>query len=95
MLFDLGSDPDEFIDLGESPDHIDIRARLYGYLGSWGRRQSQRVTCSAQDLEKMRGSSRTRGVVLGAYDLNDIDARLMSKYVGPAAADYTGDAGDD
>lgn len=95
MLFDLGSDPDEFIDLGESPDHIDIRARLYGYLGSWGRRQSQRVTCSAQDLEKMRGSSRTRGVVLGAYDLNDIDARLMSKYVGPAAADYTGDADDD
>jgi len=88
MLFDLDSDPDEFIDLGNSPDHADIRAMMYERLGRWGRRQSQRVTRSAADIEAMRGKSRRRGIVLGAYDQGDIDAELISKYTGRAKADY-------
>ena len=88
MLFDLKTDPEEFTDLGSSPDHADVIAKMYGYLGQWGRRQSQRGTRSAADLARMRGASRSRGIVLGAYDENDIDADLIAKYTGPAKADY-------
>jgi arylsulfatase A-like enzyme len=88
MLFDLANDPQEFNDLGESADHAEIIAKMYDYLGQWGRRQSQRVTRSAADLARMRGASRTRGIVLGAYDKDDIDPDLIAKYVGPAKADY-------
>ncbi|MDJ0627004.1 MAG: sulfatase-like hydrolase/transferase [Rhodobacter sp.] len=89
MLFDLRTDPDEFTDLGDNPDHAADIARLYGHLNGWARRQSQRVTRSAEDLTAMRGASRRRGIILGVYDEGDVDAELMQKYLGPAEADYT------
>ena len=89
MLFDLGSDPEELFDVAEDPANAEHLDRLYGYLAVWGRRQSQRVTVSAGDIEAMRGRSGRRGIVLGAYDADDVDAEVISKYVGPAEADYT------
>jgi hypothetical protein len=62
---------------------------MYDHLHRWTRRQSQRVTRSADDLAAMRGSSARRGIILGAYDEADIDADLISKYVGPAGKDFT------
>ncbi len=90
MLFDLEADPQEFDDLGADPGQAAVIARLYGRLNAWARRQSQRVTRSAADLEAMRGASRRRGIILGAYDGNDVPEDLMAKYLGPAGADYTG-----
>ena len=89
MLFDLESDPDEFTDLGKSPDHADQIARLYRHLNAWARRQSQRVTRSAADLAAMRGKSRRRGILLGVYGEGDIDEELLVKYVGRAERDFT------
>ena len=89
MLFDLETDPDELVDLGDSPDHADMRAEMYGYLNAWGRRQSQRVTLSKEQLEGMRGKSYRRGIVLGAYDRSDVPEEALVKYVGKAEADYT------
>ncbi|MDJ0825403.1 MAG: sulfatase-like hydrolase/transferase [Rhodobacter sp.] len=90
MLFDLQTDPDEFVDLGQSADHGEVLDRLYRHLNAWARRQSQRVTRSAADLQAMRGRSRRRGIILGAYDAGDVEPELMERYVGPAEADYTG-----
>ncbi len=90
MLFDLKTDPQEFTDLGECPDHNEIIAGLYRQLHRWSRRQSQQVTRSAEDLARSRGKSERRGIILGAYDENDVDAELIAKYTGPAQADYTG-----
>lgn len=89
MLFDLKTDPDEFDDLGESAAHADVLSELYGHLNAWGRRQSQRVTRSEAELAAMRGVSRRKGIVLGAYEEQDVDPDLISRYVGPAEADYT------
>ncbi len=61
---------------------------MYERLGRWGRRQSQRVTRTAADLAAMRSASGRRGVVLGAYDEGDVEAELISKYVGPAKGDF-------
>jgi len=92
MLFDLREDPEEFTDLGRDPGHETERQRLYGHLNTWARRQSQRVTRSAAQIEAMRGASRRRGIILGAYAAGDVPDELMAKYVGPAEADYTGEA---
>ncbi|MEL7115738.1 MAG: sulfatase-like hydrolase/transferase, partial [Pseudomonadota bacterium] len=91
MLFDLQTDPEEFVDLGDSADHKGPVAEMYGHLHAWGLRQSQRVTRSAADIAAMTGKSYRRGIILGAYDAEDVAPELMSKYVGPAEKDYTKD----
>ena len=42
ILFDLAKDPNELVDLGESPDHHDIIENMYEKLFRWARRNSQR-----------------------------------------------------
>lgn len=37
MLYDLAEDPDEYVDLGQSPTHAHERARLYEQLARWSR----------------------------------------------------------
>lgn len=90
MLFDLANDPDELIDLGDDPAHAETIARLTGLLNQWARRQSQRVTRSAGQIAAARKGSAGVGVILGAYDENDIEDKVMAAYTGPAKADFTG-----
>ena len=80
ILFDLENDPNELEDLGESEDHQDIIADMYGKLFAWTRRQSQRTTRSEQQLIEMRTKNRGRGVVIGIYDENDTPLELTVKY---------------
>ncbi len=82
MLFDLETDPDEFVDLGDCPRHAEIRDMMYERLGKWALRMSQRTTRSDEQIEAMRVSSERRGIVLGARDASDIEQELISKYVG-------------
>ncbi len=82
MLFDLETDPDEFVDLGECPHHAKVRDMMYERLGQWARRMSQRTTRSDDEVEAMRGKSERRGIVLGARDATDVEQELISKYVG-------------
>ena len=83
MLFDLQNDPQEFHDLGTSDDHADIIALMYQRLGKWGRRMSQRVTRSDAEIDAGKGKPNGRGIVLGVYDADEIDAALTIKYRGP------------
>ena len=50
MLYDLGSDPNEFRDLGADPACEDERRRLMAALDAWGLRLSQRTTVSEQQI---------------------------------------------
>ena len=86
MLFDLDNDPEEFHDLGRSDEHADIVALMYERLGQWGRRLSQRTTRSEEDIIKMRGQSRRRGIVLGTFDGSEVDQDWLVKYRGKAPA---------
>lgn len=89
MLFDLQSDPNEFTDLGDAPEHADQINRLYGLLSQWGRRMSQRVTMSDADVRAARGRSLRRGILPFLVDGQEVPAELTEKYRGPARQLHT------
>ena len=89
MLFDLETDPDEFVDLGESPDHAAVLERLYSHLHEWGLRMSQRVTKSEDDIRQGRGKSGRKGILPFMYDGSEVPEDWTKFYHGPAPKDYT------
>lgn len=91
MLFDLKEDPDEFRDLAKADGGGEAAARLYGLLAQWGRRMSQRVTKSEDDIKAMRGRSARRGVLPFLYDGSEVSEDLIEKYSGPAPASHVGE----
>lgn len=84
MLFDLQEDPDEFHDLAKDDIHQAEIDRLYDYLAQWGRRLSQRVTKSEDDIRAMRGRSVRRGILPFLVDGSEVPDELTEKYRGPA-----------
>ena len=91
MLFDLKADPEEFHDLAKGTDHQAEIDRLYEHLASWGRRMSQRVTKSQQDILAMRGGSRRKGIFTYLADGSEVPAELIERYKGLARQKYTND----
>lgn len=88
MLFDLETDPEEFHDLGKGDSHQAEIDRLYGYLAQWGRRMSQRVTKSDDDVRAMRGDSLRKGILPFLKDGDEVPEELTERYRGPAPATY-------
>ena len=88
ILFDLAEDPDEFHDLGKTEAHQTEIDRLYGYLANWGRRLSQRVTKSEDDIKAMRGRSLRRGILPFLVDGSEVPEALTERYRGPAPDTY-------
>ncbi len=88
MLFDLEADPDEFVDLAKTGDHQAVIDRLYGYLAAWGRRCSQRVTRSDDDIKAMRGKSLRRGVLPFLADGSEVPEELVQRYLGTTQQTY-------
>jgi arylsulfatase A-like enzyme len=82
MLFDLESDPDEFVDLIKIGGHQEVLDRLYGYLAAWGRRCAQRVTRSDDDIKAMRGKSLRRGVLPFLADGSEVPEEIFERYTG-------------
>ena len=82
MLFDLATDPDEFIDLAKGDAHQREIDRLYGYLHQWSLRLSQRVTKSEDDVKAMRGRSLRRGIIPFLADGSEVAPELVEKYQG-------------
>lgn len=93
MLFDLQSDPNEFDDLAKANGHADVIACLYEMLGKWGRRMSQRVTRSAEDIEAMRGRSMRRGILPFLKDGSEVPSELTENYRGPVSQNHLRPAG--
>jgi arylsulfatase A-like enzyme len=50
MLYDLAEDPDEYVDLGQSPPHAHERARLYEQLARWSRMTRTQTTVSDEEV---------------------------------------------
>ena len=91
MLFDLATDPEEFHDLAKGWEHQAEIDRLYDHLAEWGRRMSQRVTKSEDDIKAMRGRSARRGILPFLVDGSEVPDELTQKYRGPASARYVDD----
>ena len=83
MLFDLQNDPDEFNDLGDSAEHAEIIALMYDRLGKWGRRMSQRVTVSDDQINAARTGGKQVGILIGVYEPDEVPPAASSKYRGP------------
>lgn len=83
MLFDLETDPDELIDLGENPQFQPEIDRLMAALHLWGLRQSQRTTRSEKAMLAMRGKSQRKGILIGIWDETDIPDELWVGYRQP------------
>jgi len=83
MLFDLQNDPDEFTDLGDSAKHAEIIALMYDRLGKWGRRMSQRVTVSEDQINAARSGGKQLGILIGVYEPDEVPPAASSKYRGP------------
>ena len=88
MLFDLKEDPDEFIDLAKGDTHQAEIDRLYGMLAKWGRRMSQRVTRSDDDIKASRGASLRKGILPFLYDGLEVNEDMTAKYRGPMRQDH-------
>ena len=91
MLFDLKTDPEEFHDLAKGDAHQAEIDRLYAMLAQWGRRMSQRVTKSEDDIKAMRGASSGKGILPFLYDGSEVDEKYTVKYRGPARQRYDQD----
>ena len=89
MLFDLETDPEEYHDLAKGDAHKEEIDRLYGYLAEWGRRMSQRVTRSDDEIIAMRGKSLRKGILPFLSDGTEVPEELTEKYRGKAKGDYT------
>jgi len=90
MLFDLLEDPEEFRDLAKGETHQAEIARLYDHLAEWGRRMSQRITKSEEDIRAMRGRSARRGILPFLVDGSEVPGELTERYRGPAPAKHVG-----
>ncbi|MGX9354004.1 alkaline phosphatase family protein [Roseobacteraceae bacterium S113] len=88
MLFDLQNDPDEFTDLAKSPGHEAEIDHMYRLLSDWGRRCSQRVTKSDDNIRAMRGASIRRGVLPFLVDGSEVPDELTATYRGPVQKNY-------
>ena len=84
MLFDLKSDPQEFTDLGDDPEHTATRDRLYAMLHDWSLRLSQRVTMSEAAIDKKVGEPQREGVLVGVHREDDLGTEFTSRYTGDA-----------
>lgn len=91
MLFDLETDPHEFIDLAKDDAHGPEIARLYDHLARWGRRMSQRVTRSDADIDNARGKSGRRGILPFLKDGSEVPEALTEAYRGPIKQSFLPD----
>jgi arylsulfatase A-like enzyme len=82
MLYDLGSDPNEFRDRGSDPACETQRARLAAALNEWGLRLSQRTALSEEQVKAMRGKAQRRGILIGVWDESELPDELWSGYRG-------------
>jgi arylsulfatase A-like enzyme len=67
QLFDLAQDPDEFIDLGSSPDHVSVRAEMKERLFERLLDRRNRVTLSDAEVLKRRSGEASSGIVIGRW----------------------------
>ena len=72
-LFDLANDANEFVDLGRSPDHADVRATMHGALADWALQYRQRVTVSEERARAMTGLEDKFGVLIGYWNEDDVE----------------------
>jgi arylsulfatase A-like enzyme len=74
MLYDLETDPDEFVDLGADPAFESERERLAEAMFAWARKPASRITRSDAQIEAAAGREIDSGILIGYWDEADVEA---------------------
>lgn len=72
VLFDRKKDPQEFHDLGRSPDHARARSEMHALLADWALQYRQRETYGDAVAARFTGFEERAGVLIGYWDENDL-----------------------
>ncbi|MEM9320534.1 MAG: sulfatase-like hydrolase/transferase [Pseudomonadota bacterium] len=86
VLFDRKADPEEFNDLGRSPDHEAVRRQMHTRLAEWALQYRQRETYSDEMAAKFTAFEEKAGVLIGYWDEDD----LIDPANAPRQQDQTG-----
>ena len=73
MLFDLASDPDERVDLGEDPEHAGQVNRLKEIHFRWAREHHARITRSPDTVEAMTDDIEPPGIMIGYWNRDELE----------------------
>lgn len=83
IMYDLRTDPDELIDLGNSPDHADVRFRLLDAIRQWYHDGRNRITLpdeafTEDDALMAEGGDPVlrSGVIIGYWDEDELRAEM-------------------
>jgi len=74
MLFDLQTDPNEVVDLGNDPayqEHID---RLRDLHFEWSRKHHNRIVLSPEVVEKMTDGKEPPGILIGYATKEEVES---------------------
>jgi len=74
MLFDLQSDPQELVDLGDDVAHKEQIERLSALHFEWTRQHHTRVTRSASIIESMTDDREPPGIIIGYANSDELKA---------------------
>jgi arylsulfatase A-like enzyme len=75
MLHDLETDPSEFRDLGDDPEHAAQCERLRGALLEWALRDEARITMPDSRIEAYGSATQLRsGILIGYWDDDELAA---------------------
>jgi hypothetical protein len=76
MLYDLESDPEEFVDRGDDPSCADVAARLQAALFDWALHPKGHITTSRAKIAEYADSQLQvrAGVLIGVWDEAELAA---------------------
>ncbi|MEC7489365.1 MAG: sulfatase-like hydrolase/transferase [Pseudomonadota bacterium] len=67
QLFDLQTDPNEFINLNANVEHADLSAKLHERLFQWLRTRANRITISDEAVRQRTGGAPKQGIIIGEW----------------------------
>lgn len=73
LLFDLQNDPNELVDLGADPEFAEQITRLGELHFEWSRQHHNRITRSADIVEKMTDDKEPPGIIIGFANETELE----------------------
>ena len=73
MLFDLESDPDEFVDLGRDPVYENERRQLYEVMTRWALQIHNRITITDERIAEIADRDLEQNIPIGYWDEEELE----------------------
>ena len=67
QLFDMEDDPGELVDLGEGPEHEEVRREMSDRIFEWMQKRKLRTSLSNKEIASRTGMAKERGYLFGVW----------------------------